>query len=69
LWLEAIQARVDATAKMLGSMKGVKMLGMSEKLYNDIQGMKEVEIKKSQKFRELLIAAAAIGKIPHVAAF
>jgi ATP-binding cassette subfamily C (CFTR/MRP) protein 1 len=47
---------------MLGSVKGVKLLGMTEKVYADIQSMKEVEIKKSEKFRQLLIAAAAIGE-------
>ncbi|MCJ1282186.1 hypothetical protein MMC26_001509 [Xylographa opegraphella] len=61
IWLEAIEARVDATSKMLGSMKGVKMRGLTTKLFSIIQGMKEDEIKKSQKFRELLIAAAAVA--------
>ncbi|MCJ1392591.1 hypothetical protein MMC18_005461 [Xylographa bjoerkii] len=61
IWLEAIEARVDATSRMLGSMKGVKMRGLTKKLFSIIQGMKEDEIKKSQKFRELLIAAAAVA--------
>ncbi|MCJ1413888.1 hypothetical protein MMC32_000213 [Xylographa parallela] len=61
IWLEAIEARVDATSRMLGSMKGVKMRGLTTKLFSIIQGMKEDEIKKSQKFRELLIAAAAVA--------
>ena len=60
-WLEAIEARVDATSRMLGSMKGVKMRGLTPKLFNIIQRMKENEIRKSQKFRELLIAAAAVA--------
>ena len=63
MWLEAIQARVDATAKMLGAMKGVKMTGVADKIFTDIQGMRDTEIKKSRKFREMLIAAVAIGKI------
>ena len=61
IWLEAIEARVDATSRMLGSMKGVKMRGLTTKLFSIIQSMKEEEIKKSQKFRELLIAAAAVA--------
>ena len=61
IWLEAIEARVDATSKMLGSMKGVKMRGLTTKLFSIIQSMKEDEIRKSQKFRELLIGAAAVA--------
>ena len=46
---------------MLGSMKGVKLLGMRDKAFEDLQGLRKEEIKKSEKYRELLIAAAVLG--------
>ncbi|KAH8665276.1 putative ABC multidrug transporter [Tricladium varicosporioides] len=61
VWLEAIQTRVDATAQMLGTMKGVKMTGLTNKLYAMIHKHREEEITKSQKFRELLIIMVGIS--------
>jgi hypothetical protein len=61
LWLEAIEKRVDATAKVLGSMKGIKMTGLTDKLSRILQSMRDEEIKKSEKFRELLILVVGLG--------
>ncbi|RDL30478.1 Uncharacterized protein BP5553_10356 [Venustampulla echinocandica] len=61
IWLEAIQTRVDATAQMLGTMKGVKMTGLTDKLFTMIRGHRDEEITKSQKFRELLIVMVGIS--------
>ncbi|KAI9745821.1 MAG: hypothetical protein M1818_000502 [Claussenomyces sp. TS43310] len=60
-WLEAIEKRVDATARMLGSMKGVKMTGLTDRLSSIIQTLRNDEIKESQKFRELLILVVALA--------
>lgn len=62
IWLEAIQTRVDATAQMLGTMKGVKMTGLTDKLFTMIRRHRDQEITKSQKFRELLIVMVGICK-------
>jgi len=62
VWLKAIESRVDATAQMLGTMKGVKMTGLTDKLQTMIQKQREEEITKSQKFRKLLIAMVGICK-------
>ncbi|KAI9826794.1 MAG: hypothetical protein M1819_007265 [Sarea resinae] len=63
IWIEAIQKRVSMTATMLGSMKGVKMSGLSERLENVIQNLRLREIKASQKFRELLIAVVGLSHL------
>ena len=67
-WLEAIEARVSATSNMLGSMKGVKTTGLTDRLYDIISKMKEDEIMKSRRFRMLLLITAAIGtvQVPHL---
>ncbi|KAG9235150.1 hypothetical protein BJ875DRAFT_495249 [Amylocarpus encephaloides] len=61
MWLEAIQSRVDATAQMLGAMKGVKMTGLTNKLLTILRGHRDGEITRSQKFRVLLIVMVAIA--------
>lgn len=61
IWLEAIQGRVEAISKMLSSMKGGKLLGISNCGLVDLQDLREIEIKASEKLRQLLIAAAALG--------
>ncbi|KAL4758550.1 uncharacterized protein BDW70DRAFT_170256 [Aspergillus foveolatus] len=61
LWIEAIQKRVAVTAEMLGSMKGVKITGLTDLLFNKIQALREHEILASQKFRSLLIAVVGLS--------
>ncbi|KAF5023770.1 hypothetical protein F66182_4163 [Fusarium sp. NRRL 66182] len=55
MWLEAIERRITATSQMLGSMKGVKMCGLSRVIGTRIQAMREEELRISSKFRKLLI--------------
>ncbi|KAM0548793.1 hypothetical protein ACHAPJ_009790 [Fusarium lateritium] len=55
MWLEAIERRISVTSQMLGSMKGVKMCGLSEVLGTRIQAMRMEELRISGKFRRLLI--------------
>ncbi|GKU22899.1 unnamed protein product, partial [Fusarium langsethiae] len=55
MWLEAIERRIFVTSQMLGSMKGVKMCGLSQVLGTRIQAMREEELHISGKFRRLLI--------------
>ncbi|KAH6661422.1 ABC transporter [Truncatella angustata] len=53
VWLEAIQARINFTAHALGSMRSVKMLGLSRKFESLIQGMRVTELDLSKRFRRL----------------
>lgn len=55
MWLEAIERRIAATAAMLGSMKGVKMTGLTDVLRHDLQQLRVDELEISKKFRKLLI--------------
>lgn len=56
LWLEAMERRISATTKMLGSMKRIKMCGLSQTLFDSLHGLRVSELKISVKFRQLLIA-------------
>ncbi|KAI4279834.1 MAG: hypothetical protein L6R38_004935, partial [Xanthoria sp. 2 TBL-2021] len=57
LWLEAIQRRISATAKMLGSMKRIKMCGLSDTLFDNIHDLRKEELDISKGFRRLLIGS------------
>lgn len=62
MWLEAIERRITATTAMLGSMKGVKMTGLTEVLREDLQQLRVRELDISKKFRKLLIWTMGFGK-------
>ncbi|KAJ5249016.1 hypothetical protein N7468_000467 [Penicillium chermesinum] len=54
-WLEAIERRISATSGMLGSIKGVKMLGLQNSFMKFIHGLRIDELNISKKFRTLLV--------------
>ncbi|KAG5781567.1 hypothetical protein H9Q73_004760 [Fusarium xylarioides] len=53
-WVRGIQTRIDVTASMLGSMKEVKMLGLTDVLNNMVQNLRVNELDLSKKFRKLM---------------
>ena len=57
LWLEAIERRISATTVMLGSMKRVKMCGLSETLFDNLHNLRIQELQISKGFRRLLIGS------------
>ncbi len=57
LWLEAIERRISATTKMLGSMKRIKMCGLTETLFDSLQDLRLEELQISKGFRRLLIGS------------
>ncbi|KAI9848831.1 MAG: hypothetical protein M1837_006347 [Sclerophora amabilis] len=61
LWLEAIQERVGVTAKMLGSMKGVKMSGLTTQLSANIKELRAEEIRSSRKYKNLLTVIVSLA--------
>lgn len=62
-WMAAVQTRVGATAKVLQSMKEVKMLGLSPTICNVIRKLRNNEIAKSMKSRRLLAAVITFGNV------
>jgi hypothetical protein len=55
MWLERIEKRIAATTTMLGSMKGVKMGGLTNTLSKTIHDLRIEELNVSKRFRKLLI--------------
>ncbi|ORY11757.1 hypothetical protein BCR34DRAFT_455438, partial [Clohesyomyces aquaticus] len=67
LWLEAIERRIAATSSMLGSMKGIKMCGLTQVLRDDLHQLRVNELEISKKFRKLLIWTMGFSYISPVA--
>jgi hypothetical protein len=51
IWTRAIQQRVGMTSSMLGSMKSVKMMGLSNILFDIIQNHRVRELELSKQYR------------------
>ncbi|POR38791.1 Canalicular multispecific organic anion transporter 2 [Tolypocladium paradoxum] len=54
-WLEAIEDRLEATAKALGSMKAIKMTGLADIVSSKIANLRLSEIRASRRHRILNI--------------
>ncbi|EKV12763.1 ABC multidrug transporter, putative [Penicillium digitatum PHI26] len=54
-WLEAIEKRISSTSGMLGSIKGVKMLGLQDHFMKLVHGLRTSELDISKSFRTLLV--------------
>ncbi|KAK1994571.1 ABC transporter [Colletotrichum falcatum] len=64
VWLEAIQARINFTTHTLGSMRSIKMLGLSNKFESLIQGMRVAELDLSKRFRRLSSFNVCLVNLP-----
>ncbi|KAH6647202.1 P-loop containing nucleoside triphosphate hydrolase protein [Truncatella angustata] len=53
-WNEAIQARVSVTSSMLGQIKGIKMVGLSDYMTQTIHSFRVFELDMSRKLRTVL---------------
>ncbi|KAF3013497.1 hypothetical protein E8E14_005834 [Neopestalotiopsis sp. 37M] len=63
-WIAAIQKRVGITSDILGTMKGVKMLGLSRALAKQIQDLRDFELAESKKFRHVQIFLIGMNMLP-----
>jgi len=61
-WLEAIEKRINFTSEILGSMIGIKMLGLTEQMVNIIQGLRVEEMESSKRFRSIYSLNLCVGK-------
>lgn len=50
---------------MLHDMKAVKMLGISDKLFDSVSGLRREELKASERFRVLILWQIAICRPRH----
>ncbi len=61
-WMAAIQKRVGITSDIVGSMKGVKVAGLSNKAQTQIADLREFELDQSTSFRKTQVATLLLGK-------
>ncbi|KAF4637009.1 hypothetical protein G7Y89_g1078 [Cudoniella acicularis] len=68
IWLAAIQSRLNSTATMLGSIKGLKMVGLENYMLSFIQRMRIDEIKDSLQYRKLLVSSIVLSEVTNTLA-
>ena len=68
IWMDKIQMRIDMSVKMLQSIKGIKMLGLGEKISNTIFQLRENETRNSLKMRRLFVVMIAFGNMSDILA-
>ncbi|OBT51212.1 hypothetical protein VE04_08393, partial [Pseudogymnoascus sp. 24MN13] len=54
LWNKAVQHRVAVTSTALGSIKGIKLMGLTEHVAHQIQDLRVAELELSKAFRRLI---------------
>ncbi|KAL4815395.1 ABC transporter [Aspergillus spinulosporus] len=64
LWIEKVEDRLRLTSYTLENIKAVKMLGLSEKIFGIVQGLRHAEIATSAVFRKLLIGTITLSNSP-----
>ncbi|KAK1475983.1 ABC transporter [Colletotrichum tamarilloi] len=65
-WMQAIQKRVGITTEVIGSIKGVKMSGLTSTVQDQIQGLRDFELDESKRFRRVQILNVLIGQFPSI---
>ncbi|KAI8290846.1 ABC transporter atnG [Colletotrichum sp. SAR 10_98] len=63
-WIEKIQERLRVMTIVLGEMKAVKMLGLTDVMSKTIQRLRTDEINTSKSFRKLLVATLLLSLTP-----
>jgi hypothetical protein len=59
-WLGAMQKRIEATSRLLNSLKPVKMAAAEERIGNIIKKLRTSEIHAARVFRRLLAATVLL---------
>lgn len=60
-WLQAVQKRINYTSEILGSMKSVKILGLTGQQTRNIQQLRDSEITTSKKYRRVQSLNISLG--------
>lgn len=61
-WNQAVQARVGETSHILGQIKGIKMMGLTDYFHSLVQSLRVEELRVSDRFRWLLVTLSTLGK-------
>ncbi|KAF1976918.1 ABC transporter [Bimuria novae-zelandiae CBS 107.79] len=63
-WIENVEKRLGVTSVMIGTMRTVKMLGLSEKMSNIVSNFRSDEIDSSSRYRKILISIIFLSVVP-----
>lgn len=55
-WIERVEKRLSITSSMLCDMKAVKMLGLTDKMFEIVHHLQWMEVETSRQFRKIFIA-------------
>lgn len=61
-WIQRVRIRVAVTSRVIGDMKAVKMLGLTDTLFDLVWKLRRAELQASEKFRKLLVWQILTGK-------
>jgi ATP-binding cassette subfamily C (CFTR/MRP) protein 1 len=62
VYIGATQKRITMTSSMLGSMKGLKMMGLSDAMETSVQSQRVREVDLAKRFRWMVVLLNMIGK-------
>ncbi len=65
-WLAITQKRLRATESLLGSVKSVKMMGLTKRVWKLLQDLRLEEIKASLGFRNLITRSVVLCECFHI---
>lgn len=60
-WLQATEKRINFTSSILGSIRNVKFLGLSEIMSSKIEALRTEELEISKKFRRIQSIRVCMG--------
>lgn len=63
-WNSKVQKRVATTSSTLDQIKGIKMMGLSDRISSLIQSLRIAELNSSKAFRMFFVWITVIGKAP-----
>lgn len=61
-WMEATEKRVNLTTELFGSIKAIKMLGLSKMLSHVVQATRVTEVDLSKGYRKLSVTNTCLSK-------
>lgn len=65
MWNAAIQERVGVTSSVLGQMKEVKLLGLTQRWSHDIHALRVKELELNASYRKFIVAVNVVGNESH----
>ncbi|KAH0145045.1 P-loop containing nucleoside triphosphate hydrolase protein, partial [Aureobasidium melanogenum] len=68
LWIEKVQARIGITTSILGSMKAIKLSGLTSRVGSLLRLSRMHELERATRFRTLSSVSVAIGNVPQLIA-